>query len=284
MIKHKHCWILLGAFFLSTIYTPFVQTAFLVSERQVQQRFEQRWEQMIKAVPVSRDTSKRALVQCVTKKMIKQLEEPYRSYDWEVKLFAGSSVNAEAFAVMEAGRIAVSEGIFKVVANQDELAVIIGHEIIHIVNKHPYQMAKRQKRGDMGINLGAMALSAKIADQTMRSQSDVVLAQTKIAATNRIIPEISQFIVSLPYKRSLEKESDLEGLLLMARTGFNPLKALSVWKKLMKQPSGQNEPESEFRSQHPSDENRIKDLSSTLSEALREYNEVERKPNCGYRR
>ena len=37
-----------------------------------------------------------------------------------------------------------------------------------------------------------------------------------------------------PYKRNMEKEADVDGLLLMARTGFNPLKAMSVWKKMMK--------------------------------------------------
>ncbi|SVB54768.1 uncharacterized protein METZ01_LOCUS207622, partial [marine metagenome] len=36
MIKYKHCWILLNALFLSMLYTPFAQTALLVSEREIE--------------------------------------------------------------------------------------------------------------------------------------------------------------------------------------------------------------------------------------------------------
>ena len=234
MIKHKHRWMLLSAFFLSIIYAPLTQTALLVSERQVQQTFEQRWEQTIKNVPLSRNASKRALVQCVTKQIINKLDEPYRSYyDWEVKLFVDPRVQAEAFYMMEAGGIAVAEGIFKVIANQDELAVIIGHEIVHILNKHPYEMKKRMQRADIGMNLATMAAAGKIADQTMTSQSDVVLAQTKISGIGAMAQGISIFGLQMPYKRNLEKEADIDGLLLMAKTGFNPLAAISVWKKMV---------------------------------------------------
>jgi predicted Zn-dependent protease len=283
MIRDKHCWIFLGALFLSMVYTPFAQTALLVSERQVQQRFEQRWEQMIKTVPLSRNASKRAQVQCVTKQIIKKLDEPYRSYyDWEVKLFVDPRVQAEAFYMMEAGGIAVAEGIFKVVANQDELAVIIGHEIVHILNKHPYEMKKRVQRADIGMNLATMVAAGKIADQTMRSQSDVILAQTKISGIGAMAQGISRFGLQMPYKRNLEKEADIDGLLLMARTGFNPLAAISVWKKMVKQ-DDRKLPQHEYSSSHPSDEDRMKDLLLNQREALKQYNAVESKPNCGYK-
>lgn len=283
MIKHKHRWMLLSAFFLSIIYAPLTQTALLVSERQVQQTFEQRWEQTIKNVPLSRNASKRALVQCVTKQIINKLDEPYRSYyDWEVKLFVDPRVQAEAFYMMEAGGIAVAEGIFKVVANQDELAVIIGHEIVHILNKHPYEMKKRVQRADIGMNLATMVAAGKIADQTMTSQSDVVLAQTKISGIGAMAQGISRFGLQMPYKRNLEKEADIDGLLLMAKTGFNPLAAISVWKKLIKQ-NDRKLPQHEYSSSHPSDEDRMKDLLLNQREALKQYNAVESKPNCGYK-
>ena len=283
MIKHKHRWMLLSAFFLSIIYAPLTQTALLVSERQVQQTFEQRWEQTIKNVPLSRNASKRALVQCVTKQIINKLDEPYRSYyDWEVKLFVDPRVQAEAFYMMEAGGIAVAEGIFKVVANQDELAVIIGHEIVHILNKHPYEMKKRVQRADIGMNLATMVAAGKIADQTMTSQSDVVLAQTKISGIGAMAQGISLFGLQMPYKRNLEKEADIDGLLLMAKTGFNPLAAISVWKKMVKQ-DDRKLPQHEYSSSHPSDEDRMKDLLLNQREALKQYNAVESKPNCGYK-
>ena len=51
----------------------------------------------------------------------------------------------------------------------------------------------------------------------------------------------------------------------MAEAGFNPFASLSLWKKMQED---SNRPNLEFVSSHPSSENRIKGLSSQLSEAL----------------
>ena len=96
MIKQQHSWILLGTFFFSMIYAPFAQTALLVSERQIELESQKAWEQMSVQNPLSRDLRKRTLVRCVANNIIKQLDEPYRSIDWEIKLFENSGVNAFA--------------------------------------------------------------------------------------------------------------------------------------------------------------------------------------------
>ena len=59
----------------------------------------------------------------------------------------------------------------------------------------------------------------------------------------------------------------------MAKAGFNPFASLSLWKKMQED---SNRPNLEFVSSHPSSDNRIKGLSSQLSESLELYNAVER--------
>ena len=278
MIKHKHCWILLNALFLSMIYIPFAQTALLVSEREIEIESEKAWEQMLAQNPRSRDLTKRALVRCVAKNIIKQLDEPYRSSSWEIELFENPGVNAFA---MPGGKLGVFSGLFEVAAGQDELATVIGHEIAHVTKKHSYERAKRDMRTQIGARIGMAVLMGNMASKQITSQAELNQINNQINTINMMSQIMAEYGLNLPFSRSQEKDADKAGLLYMARAGFNPLKSLSLWKKMQDQG---NRPNLEFVSSHPSDKKRINGLASQLSKTLSAYNAVARKPNCGYRK
>ena len=278
MIKHKHCWIFLGALFLSMVYTPFAQTALLVSEREIEIESEKAWEQMLAQNPRSRDLTKRALVRCVAKNIIKQLDEPYRSNSWEIELFENPGVNAFA---MPGGKLGVFSGLFEVAEGQDELATVIGHEIAHVTKKHSYERAKRDMRTQIGATIGMAILMGNMASKQITSQAELNQINNQINTVNMMSQIMAEYGLNLPFNRSQEKDADKAGLLYMARAGFNPLKSLSLWKKMQDQG---NRPNLEFVSSHPSDKKRINGLSSQLSKTLSAYNAVARKPSCGYRR
>ena len=278
MIKHKHCWILLNALFVSMVYIPFAQTALLVSEREIEIKSEKAWEQMLAQNPRSRDLTKRALVRCVAKNIIKQLDEPYRSSSWEIELFENPGVNAFA---MPGGKLGVFSGLFEVAADQDELATVIGHEIAHVTKKHSYERAKRDMRTQIGATIGMAVLMGNMASKQITSQAELNQINNQINTINMMSQIMAEYGLNLPFSRSQEKDADKAGLLYMARAGFNPLKSLSLWKKMQDQG---NRPNLEFVSSHPSDKKRINGLSSQLSKTLSAYNAVARKPSCGYRR
>ncbi len=278
MIKDKHCWIFLGALFLSMVYTPFAQTALLVSEREIEIESEKAWEQMLAQNPRSRDLTKRALVRCVAKNIIKQLDEPYRSSSWEIELFENPGVNAFA---MPGGKLGVFSVLFEEAADQDKLATVIGHEIAHVTKKHSYERAKRDMRTQIGATIGMAVLMGNMASKQITSQAELNQINNQINTINMMSQIMAEYGLNLPFNRSQEKDADKAGLLYMARAGFNPLKSLSLWKKMQDQG---NRPNLEFVSSHPSDKKRINGLSSQLSKTLRAYNAVARKPSCGYRR
>ena len=62
---------------------------------------------------------------------------------------------------------------------------------------------------------------------------------------------------ALPNSREQEREADKIGLELAARAGYNPLAAVSLWRK-MDELSDMQPPE--FLSTHPSNQSRIDDL------------------------
>ena len=68
---------------------------------------------------------------------------------------------------------------------------------------------------------------------------------------------------ALPNSRDQEREADKIGLELSARAGYNPMAAVSLWRK-MSELSDAKVPE--FLSTHPTHENRIEDLQKQAKE------------------
>ncbi len=67
-----------------------------------------------------------------------------------------------------------------------------------------------------------------------------------------------QYGLLLPYGRTQESESDILGLELMAKAGFDPYQSVDLWKNMAKASGGNQPPE--LLSTHPSHNTRIKDL------------------------
>jgi len=254
-----------------------LNAALLVSEREIEVQSEQQWEQMINSIPISRDLKTRTLVRCVARNIIKQIEEPYSSFDWEIEVFQDSDANA---VVLPAGKIGVNTGLFEVASNPNELAAVIGHEIAHVTNKHSYERAKRAKRTQVGALIGSAVVASKIASKPIYTQSDLYEANNKISAINTMSQVMATYGLNLPYAREQESDADKTGIILMAKAGFNPIATMSLWKKMKAKDAEKRMPE--FASTHPSSANRISGLASQLSEALEAYNKVEKKPNCNF--
>lgn len=275
MLKSKIITKLL--FCLIAVFSVFkTEAALLVSEREIVIESQKAWEQMKTSLPVSRDLSKRTQVNCIAKRIIKQLEEPFVDEDWEIEVFENPGVNAFA---MQGGKLGVYTGLFSVASNQDELATVIGHEIAHVTEKHSYERAKREMRTRVGTTIGMAVIAGNMANRQIRSQADIYEMNNQINAVNTMSQILSTYGLNLPFNRQQESDADKTGLRLMAEAGFNPFASLSLWKKMQED---SNRPNLEFVSSHPSSENRIKGLSSQLSEALTLYNAVERKPRCTF--
>ena len=254
-----------------------LHAALLVSEREIVVQSEQQWEQMKQSIPISRDLKKRTLVRCVARNIIKQIEEPYSSFDWEIEVFQEPTANA---VVLPAGKIGVNTGLFDVASNPNELAAVIGHEIAHVTNKHSYERAKRAKRTQVGALIGSAVVTSKIASKPIYTQSDLYEANNTISAINTMSQVLATYGLNLPYAREQESDADKSGIILMAKAGFNPIATMSLWKKMKKKDAEKRMPE--FASTHPSSDTRISGLASQLSDALEAYNKVEKKPNCNY--
>ena len=217
----------------------------LVSDQEVLSSSLTQYKDYIKSAQKSTNATQTAMVVRVGKNIAAATERYLRSN--------GLSDEINAFC-MPGGKIVVYEGLMKLVSSDDELAVVLGHEVAHAVAKHSNERISQQMLTQYG---------AQILGQTLSQKSEMVQA---IAGT--VYGVGAQYGVTLPFSRKHETEADYMGLILMTMAGYNPDKAVTFWQK-MSASSGGKVPE--FMSTHPSDARRISDIQKELPAIKAKY-------------
>jgi len=80
--------------------------------------------------------------------------------------------------------------------------------------------------------------------------------------------QITDVALTLPHSREQEAEADVMGLELMARAGYDPHAALTLWKKMSAAEQGGTP---QFLSTHPAPKDRIREIEKKLPRVLPLY-------------
>ena len=171
---------------------------------------------------------------------------------WEVNLIGSNQVNAFC---MPGGKIAFYTGIIdKLRLTDDEIAMIMGHEMAHALREHSREQLAKNQATSLGISLGAQLLGL----------GDLSSAAARFGGQ----------LLSLKFSRNDESEADLVGLELAARAGFNPQAAVSLWRK-MGEATGEGGVG--FLSTHPTGPDRIRQLESNVPRVMPLYEQARRR-------
>ncbi|HCM22617.1 MAG TPA: peptidase M48 family protein, partial [Porphyromonadaceae bacterium] len=179
-------------------------------------------------------------------------ESEIQNYSWEFNLVKDNSVNAFA---MPGGKVVVYTGLLPVTQNEETLAVVVGHEIAHVVAKHSHERLSQQVATQYGGAIAGGLLGGSSSGTKQLAQAALGLG--------------AQYGVMLPYARTQELEADELGLIFMAMAGYNPQVAISFWKRMSQQSQGGSGPE--FMSTHPNDAKRIAQIESNMPNILPYY-------------
>lgn len=188
-------------------------------------------------------------VQTISRRLIPQtsvFRPDAGQWSWEVNVQTTDDVNAYC---MPGGKIMVYTGlIHQLDATDAELAAVIGHEIAHALREHSRERISRAYAQQVA--LAGIAIATGAGDATM-ALADQVAAVT----------------FQLPHSREQEAEADRIGLELMARAGYDPNAAVTLWEKMGKLGGSRVE----FFSTHPSSESRIRDLKANVPKVMPFY-------------
>lgn len=175
-----------------------------------------------------------------------QMNQTGQKFDWQLSVIKSSELNAY---VVPGGKVVVYTGIVERLSLTDaEIAAIMGHEMVHALEEHSKQKAGAQALTDLALGIGLSAAGV--------GQGGAALAQLG-----------SQIGIGLPYSRNLESRADQGGLMLMARAGYNPQAAITLWEKMSKVSNGG----SSFLSTHPSNADRTAAMRKNLPAAQAVY-------------
>ncbi|HVB84749.1 MAG TPA: M48 family metallopeptidase [Rhodanobacteraceae bacterium] len=203
-----------------------------------------------------------AYASCVANALIAVLPPPWNTQQWEVQIIGDKSANAFA---LPGGRIGVNQGMFKVATDEDQLAVVLGHELSHVVARHGAERLSDN-----------MAAQAAVAAGTIYAGSRGTNAGYAAAALG-VGAEVG---LLLPFSRTQEREADVLGQRYMAKAGFDPRAAVTLWQKMEKQ-GGSKPPV--FLSTHPSPGNREQVLGRQAQQLLPVFEQARASghvPNC----
>ncbi len=168
-------------------------------------------------------------------------------WQWDVNLIRSNQINAFC---MPGGKIAFYTGILEQLKlTDDEVAVIMGHEMAHALREHGREQIAKQ-----GLTkIGTEALS------------------TMVGGTAGTLVKSGAGLLSLKFSRDDETDADLVGLELAARAGFNPRAGVTLWKKMAAASKGAP---AEWFSTHPSSDTRIATIERNLPAVVPLYQQA----------
>ena len=205
-----------------------------------------------KTAPVVTSGRMAARVQRIGERIAAISDKP--ELDWEFIVIDEPVLNAWA---LPGGKVAVYRKMLDNL-NDQQLAAVLGHEVAHAVLRHgAEQMSRAQAQ-----NLAIVGLGVLVSSQTEdRRTAEMAVGLGALAA---------QGFVALPHSRKMELEADHIGAIYMAKAGYDPRNAVSLWQKMAQlKEGGGGQPT--FLSTHPSDDKRIGRLQARMDEYLSYY-------------
>ncbi len=236
------------------------QQLLIVPDDQMNAMGAQSFAEMKQQTKISNDPRLNQYVQCVTRPLTEQIQGLAPAGGWEIVVFdEPKTVNAFA---LPGGKIGVYTGMLAVAETPSQLAAVIGHEIGHVIAKHGNERVSEAFATQGGLAVISTALGSK------GNNRNLLLGALGLGA---------QFGILLPHSRAQESEADIMGLELMAKAGFNPSEAATLWRNMSK--SGGAQPP-EILSTHPSNQTRIANLESNVPSVMGFYQGQQNRPSC----
>jgi len=160
--------------------------------------------------------------------------------------------------VLPTGNIFVFKGMLDLCENDDQLGIILGHEMAHTVLGHTAEKLTL-------ISFLQMVLLVPMAVLWAMMPNDGVAL-----VANWFIDKVIHLLVDLPFSRDMENEADQVGLVMAAKACFDVREAPALWGRMafLAEDPLENDQDLEFLSTHPVHTTRQESMTAQLPTAL----------------
>ena len=233
----------------------------MVEDGQVLGLATQQYQEFMKTAKLSTNATNTAMVKRVGQNLANAvtsymnaagLASEIANFNWTFNLVQDKQANAWC---MPGGLIVVYEGILPITQDESSLAIVMGHEIAHAVARHSAEQMSTQMKQQYGLQIGTAILGG------------LGMGTNTSSLIGAIVANGFNF-KNLSYSRDHESEADHMGLIFAAMAGYDPQTAVTFWQRMA---ASKTNTTSEFLSDHPSDETRIRQIQGWLPEAQKYY-------------
>jgi len=173
-----------------------------------------------------------------------KFNERAKTWKWEINVINSPTINAFC---MPGGKIVFFTGIIdKLQMTDDEIALVMGHEIAHALREHSRARAAKSTI----TNVGAIAASIFIGGNVGQ------------------LAQVGGDLLGRRFSRNDETEADLVGMELAARAAYDPRAGVRLWEKMSAASKGAPP---QWLSTHPSGATRIKTFQDNIKDVLPLY-------------
>lgn len=245
---------------LSGCYTNPVtgrQSLVLISPGEELTLGQQSFAEISRTEKTSKNTVHNERVKRVGERIAKAVGDQMPNAKWEFVVFESKEANAFA---LPGGKVGVYTGLLSLAENDSELAIVMGHEIGHVIARHG---AERMSEAMVIAGVGAASAAAVETKTDAKTKELFLLAYGGATTLARV----------LPHSRGNESEADRMGAIYAARAGYDPRAALSFWQKMAQQKADAQKAAGTpaWLSTHPTDQKRIADLQAFMPQVVPLY-------------
>jgi predicted Zn-dependent protease len=169
--------------------------------------------------------------------------EMYRNTKFTFRVLDSPVVNAFA---LPGGYVYVTRGLLAHVQNEAQLAVVLGHEVGHVIARHSSQQARRAQLGQIGLIAGAVLGQAVLGD--------------KVGDMGQLMNMGGQALemFMMRYSREAEYESDSLGVGYAKRAGYAAAESSEFFHSLQRISQSEGKTIPTWQSTHPDPGDRAK--------------------------
>jgi beta-barrel assembly-enhancing protease len=205
-------------------------------------------------LPILRDDNIDDYVEQIGQRLVQNIPQEFQHNEFRYSFDVVNLREINAFA-LPGGPMFAHRGMIEKAGSEAEIAGVLAHEISHVALRHGTAQATKATKYQVG-QVGAAILGAIIGGRT-----------------GEVVSGVGQFGIGaafLRYSRDYEKQADLLGAQIMARTGYDPRAMASMFRTIERE-GGARGPE--WLSNHPNPGNRSEYITRE-AEALRVENAV----------